>query len=138
MHIITHTVKTKASPQAVWHIWQDVTQWNTWDPGIEFSTLNGPFQTGTKGTLKPKGASLVQTQLTLVEPFTRFIDEAKLPLSCIRVTHFLTQKQGLTHVTHQIEMKGPLAFFFAFVIGRGMKKNLPHEMQALIKKAEAL
>ncbi len=41
-------------------------------------------------------------------------------------------------MTHQIEMTGPLAFFFAFVIGRSMKKNLPQQMAAMIKKAENL
>ena len=48
------------------------------------------------------------------------------------------ETNGKTHVTHQIEMTGPLAFFFAFVIGRNMKKNLPQEMKAMIKKAESL
>jgi hypothetical protein len=34
-----------------------------------------------------------------------------------------------TWVTHQIKMTGPLAFVFAYLIGRPMKKNLPQEMQ---------
>jgi len=136
--IIKHTVETTASPEAIWEILQDVTNWNTWDHGIEFSTLDGPFQHGTTGTLKPKGGPLLHTKLTAVETKKLFIDEVKLTLACIIVSHFLTESNGKTHVTHQIEMMGPLAFFFAFVIGRNMKKNLPQEMAALIKKAENL
>lgn len=138
MLIIKHTVETTASPEAIWEIWQDVANWNTWDHGIEFSKINGPFKAGTTGTLKPKGGPLVHTKLTYVEPYKKFIDEAKLTLGRIVVYHFLTESNGKTLVTHQIEMSGPLAFFYAIVIGRNMKKNLPQEMETMIKKAESL
>lgn len=138
MLIVKHTVKTTASPEAIWKIWQDVANWNTWDHGIEFSAIEGPFKTGTTGTLKPKGGPLVRTKLTFVVPYKMFVDEAKLPFARIIVSHFLNESNGSIYVTHQIEMVGPLAFFFAFVIGRNMKKNLPQEMEAMIKKAENL
>ncbi|MFI5342889.1 MAG: SRPBCC family protein [Chlamydiales bacterium] len=138
MLIIKHTEETVASPEAIWDIWQDVNNWNTWDHGIEFSTIHGPFKTGTTGVLKPKGGPLVHTKLTCVEPKKMFVDEAKLTFARIIMTHSLTESGGKTQVIHQIEMSGPLAFFFAFVIGRNMKKNLPQEMAAMIKKAENL
>ncbi|MBA2307246.1 SRPBCC family protein [Candidatus Dependentiae bacterium] len=136
MLIIKHTVETTASPQEIWNIWQDVANWNTWDHGIEYSTIDGPFQEGTTGTLKPKGGSLVHTKLTRVEPLKLFIDESKLPLARIIVSHYMNSSNGFTQVTHQIEMDGPLSFVFAFLIGRTMKKNLPQEMMAMVKKAE--
>lgn len=138
MLIIKHTEETTASPEAIWEIWQDVNNWNTWDHGLEFSTIDGPFKTGTTGRLKPKGGPLIQTKLTSVQPKKMFVDEAKMTLARIIVTHSLTESAGKTFVTHQIEMTGPLAFFFAFVIGRNMKKNLPQEMRAMVKKAESL
>lgn len=138
MLIIKHTVETTASPETVWKIWQDVSKWNTWDHGIEFSTINGPFQAGTTGTLKPKGGPLVHTTLTQVEPMKMFADEAKLPLTRIIVSHSLTESGGKTYVTHTIEMRGLLSFVFAFLMGRNMKKNLPQEMMAMIRKAESL
>ena len=136
MKIIKHTVETTASPAAIWAIWQDVSNWNTWDHGIECSSIDGPFQVGTMGTLKPKGGPLVHTRLTCVEPMKMFIDEASLPLTRIIVSHFMTESEGKTFVTHRIEMKGLLSFVFAFLIGRNMKKNLPKEMLAMIRKAE--
>lgn len=138
MLIITHTVETTTPPESIWEVWQDVTNWHTWDHGIEFSTIDGPFKVGTTGTLKPKGGPLVHTKLIAVEPKKMFIDEAKLSLARIIVSHSLTESNGKTQVTHQIEMTGPLAFFFAIVIGRNMKKNLPQEMEAMVKKAESL
>ena len=136
MLIIKHTVETTTSPEEIWDIWQDVSNWNTWDHGIEFSTINGPLREGTTGTLKPKGGPLVHTTLTAVESMKMFIDESKLPLTRIIVSHFMNRLNGKTQVTHQIEMNGPLAFVFAFLIGRTMKKNLPEKMRAMIEKAE--
>lgn len=138
MLVIKHMVETTASPETVWKIWQDVSNWNTWDHGIEFSTINGPFQAGTTGTLKPKGGPLVHTTLTQVEPMQMFVDEAKLPMTRIIVSHSLKESGGKTYVTHTIEMRGLLSFVFAFLIGRNMKKNLPQEMMAMVRKAELL
>ncbi len=138
MIIAEHSVETTVPPKAIWAIWQNVSEWNTWDHNIEHSRINGPFEAGTKGTLKPKDGPLVHTKLTRVEPYSMFSDEAKLPLARIIVTHTLSSRGKKTLVTHKIEMKGILAFFFAVVIGRNMKKNLPKEMIAMIKKAEQI
>jgi hypothetical protein len=138
MLIIKHTLETQASPAEIWQIWQDVKNWNTWDHGIEYSTIDGPFAEGVTGSLRPKGGPLLRTQLTRVEPLKMFVDETKLFLTRIIVSHFLTESAGKTWVTHQIEMTGPLAFVFAYLIGRQMKKNLPQEMRAMINKAESI
>lgn len=138
MLIIKHTVETTAPASVIWHIWQDVKNWHTWDHGIEYATNNGPFIAGSTGTLKPKGGPLVHTLLTHVEFMKMFVDESKLPFARIIVSHFLKVSSGITYVTHQIEMKGPLAFLFSYLIGRKMKKNLPQEMLTMIKKAENL
>lgn len=136
MLIIKHTVETTATPADIWEIWKDVKNWNTWDHGIEYSNIKGPFVKGAKGTLKPKGGPLVHTLLTHVEPMKSFVDESKLFLARIIVSHYMMEANSKTQVTHQIEMTGPLSFMFAYLIGRNMKKNLPQEMAAMVKKAE--
>lgn len=136
MLIIEHTVETKAPKAAIWALWEDVATWNTWDHGIEYSSIDGPFQEGTKGVLKPKDGPLVHTTLGRIEPMKLFVDEAKLPLTKLLFTHSMEEVEGKTRVTHRIEMKGLLAPLFAFLIGRDMKKNLPQEMMSMIKKAE--
>ena len=138
MLIIENTIETKVSPDTIWRIWEDVENWPSWDHGILSSKIDGPFQKGTSGVIKPKGGPAVKTRLLEVRQKECFIDEARLPLAKILVSHFLGTKKGKTQVTHRIEMKGPLAWFFAFVIGRGMKKNLPSEMESMVKKAEEI
>lgn len=138
MLIIKHTLETHVPVANIWQIWQDVQNWNTWDYNIEYSHIDGSFIKGTTGKLKPKGGPLVCTKLTCVEPMKMFVNESKLFLARIIVSHYLTESKHKTQVTHQIEITGPLAFLFAYLIGRTMKKNLPKEMRALIKKAESL
>ena len=125
MLVTKYTIETSASSATIWNIWQDVANWNTWDQGIECSILKGLFQTGSSGTLKPKGGPSLTFTLTLVEPLKTFIAESKLPFAQIIVSHFLKERQGKTFVTHQTEMKGPLAFLFAYLIGRNIKKTYP-------------
>lgn len=138
MLIIRHTVETSATREQIWHMWQDVANWKRWDHGIEYSSIEGPFQAGVRGVLKPKGGPLVKTQLTCVEPMSMFVDESTLFLGRIIVSHFIVEAKGKREVTHQIEMKGPLAFLWAYLIGRTMRKNLPQEMQAMVTIAEQL
>jgi len=54
MLIIRHTVETTATPTQIWQVWQDVENWNSWDHETESSRLDGPFQAGITGWLKPK------------------------------------------------------------------------------------
>ncbi|MBY0281418.1 MAG: SRPBCC family protein [Alphaproteobacteria bacterium] len=138
MLIIEHNLTTKASPEAVWSVWKDIPNWREWDHEIEWGQLDGDFKEGTTGKLQPKGGPVVPFVLKEVIPFKKFVDVSKLPLSRFIFTHTLQQVGQMTKVTHRIEMVGPLAFFFAFVIGKKMKKGLPLAMQSLIKKAESL
>lgn len=138
MLITEYTVETTADPQDLWSIWQDVTNWNTWDQNIEYSTINGPFTEGTSGILKPKEGPSVRIKITSIDPMTSFTCESKLPLCRIIVSHFLTVSKGKTKITHRFEIKGPLAFIFYHLIGHKIKKNLPEEMTAMTAQAENL
>lgn len=138
MLIIEHTEKTHASKEMIWSIWEDVENWNSWDHGLEFSTLDGPFKTGTTGTLKPKGGPVIKTTLTKVDPMNAFVDEAKLPLTTILMYHKIEEGNDNLKITNRVEMYGFFAPFYAILLGRDLKKNLPTEMRAMIKKAESM
>jgi len=138
MLIVERSVWTRALPEAVWQIWADVENWNSWDHGIEYSTLEGPFAVGTKGRLKPQGGPPVHTELTAVEFPRSFVDESQLPLTRIIVSHQMEREGSMTKVTHRVEMKGFLSPLFAILIGRKMKRNMLQEMEAMVRKAERL
>lgn len=138
MLIIKHTAETTVTPFHIWQILQDVENWNSWDHETEFSQIDGPFKTGTSGCLKPINGPLLKTLLTHVEPFKMFVQEAELFCAKAVMTHTITQSAGKTYVTFQTEIRGPLAFLFVWKIGNSIKKKIPLEMDAMLKKAKAL
>lgn len=135
MLIIKHTVETMATPSQIWKIWQDVANWNSWDEGIEFARLNGPFQAGSLGCIKPFDGPLLKTQLIKVVPNELFIQEAKLLWAKAVMTHSISLDNGITQVTFQTDIQGPLAFFYSCFIGNSIRKKIPVEMKAMLEKA---
>ncbi|HUD00775.1 MAG TPA: SRPBCC family protein [Rhabdochlamydiaceae bacterium] len=134
---VKHTVETTASPAVIWKIWEDVSNWKTWDADLEFSVIDGPFAEGTTGSMKHGGSPVVQTTLIKVVPLKSFVQIAKLPLARIIMNHDITEANGKTYVTFQLQFRGLLGLFFALHIGREKtKRGLITEMTEMVKKAE--
>lgn len=138
MLISKHTVETTATPAQIWRVWEDVETWKDWDHEIEFSRLNGPFKAGTTGCLKMRKSPIFKTQITQVEPLRRYVFEAKLFFARSVSISIIDQIVDKTYVTLQNEIRGPLAFLYALLIGRGIKEKTPNEMQQMLKKASNL
>jgi len=135
MLIVKHTVETKATPIQIWRIWQDVENWKTWDQEIELSRIDGPFQTGTTGCTKFVGTPLFKTLLTQVEPHKLVVQEAYLSFAKVISYQSMSHVAGKTQMTFQVEIRGPLSFFFACMLGRFIKKKIPIEMEEMLKRA---
>ena len=116
MLIIKHSIKTRAKPEAVWALWSQIETWPTWDHGIQEGKIEGPFVTGARGWLKPKGGPRVKFQLIDVHENKRFHDRSFLPLTQLDFIHTMEREGEFTVVTHHVEMKGLLTFIFSKVI----------------------
>ena len=138
MLIIKHSIKTKAKPEAIWLLWENVSQWPKWDHGIEASNLNGPFKLGSKGWLKPRGGPKVKFEMIEVTPLLKFHDRSYLPLTQLDFFHTIEHEGDCIIVTHEVEMTGWLTFLFSKVIGTGIKKDMPSAMEKLVRMAEEL
>lgn len=138
MRIVKHTLETKATPIQIWKIWEDVENWKTWDQEIELSRIDGPFQTGTAGCTKFVGTPLFKTRLTQVEPYKLVVQEAYLSFAKVISYQSISQVAGKTEVTFQVEIRGPLSLFYAWMLGRFIKKKIPAEMEEMLKRVEAL
>lgn len=138
MLIIKYTIETKATPTQIWKVWQDVKNWKNWDQEVELSRIDGPFQAGTTGCTKFVGTPLFKTLLTQVEPLKLVVQEAYLSFAKVVSYQSMSQVAGKTQVTFQVEIRGPLSFFFACILGRFIKKKIPTEMEEMIKRALAI
>lgn len=131
-----YTLITDASREAIWKTWADVENWPTWDKGVEWCRMSGAFQTGTSYTLKPVGGGAVQARITACEPLTRFADVSDLPLARLEFVHELHERPDGVHLTHRINITGPLTFLFAQVIGKSTAKEFPTTLANLVRVAK--
>ena len=124
MMILKHTLETTAPPAQIWRVWEDVETWKDWDHEIEFSQLDGPFKSGTHGRLKMLNSPILRGQITKCEPLRKYVFEVTLFLAKSVSTSSIDQISEKTYVTFQNEIRGPLAFFYMLIIGRGIKTCL--------------
>jgi len=132
------SLETSASPAAVWKIWSDTSTWPEWNPDVQSMTLNGPFATGTSGTMKTKQGTR-QVQLTEVVPGRSF----RLETTVIPLTRFAFECQvvagpaGKTTISQGIRVGGPLGGVVGGMMGPQIANTFPPLLQGLARKAES-
>jgi hypothetical protein len=134
---IQHSVLVSATPARLFALYADVRNWNRWDPDTKASHIDGPFQTGTKGSLTPTKGNTVPMLLTSVVPNCSFTAEAKIPLFRMVFEHELLPANGATEVVHRVSFSGALAFLLGRFIGAQLNKGLPVTLSKLKAAAEA-
>ncbi len=137
MKIVKHTVETKATREQIWKIWEDAENWKTWDEQIESSQIDGSFQTGTRGSTKFIGTPLLKTLLTLVQPYELVVQEAYLSFAKVISYQSMRQVGDKTEITFQVDVEGPLSLFYACILRRFIKKKIPLEMEAMLKRVSS-
>lgn len=104
----THTVEADVSATAIWSLYEDVQSWPHWDAQAELITRDGPFATGSSGTMKFRGQDPLNYRLTSVEPRREFVDETVVGEIVVRVSHRLEPlDDGLLRITYAAEIDGP-------------------------------
>lgn len=104
----THTAEADVSAEALWSLYEDVSTWPDWDAEAEWVTRDGPFATGTTGTMKFKGQDPLHYRLAKVDPGREFVDETPVGELTVRVSHLL-QPLGpeKVRITYTAEIDGP-------------------------------
>jgi len=104
----THSVETDVRPEAIWALYEDVTTWPSWDSQAERVIRDGPFQTGTTGTMKFVGQEPLAYRLAKVETPREFVDETAVGPLVVRVSHLLEPlPDGRTRLTYSADIDGP-------------------------------
>lgn len=131
---VEHRIKVAAAPGSIFHIYQDVENWHTWDPDTKRATLQGPFEVGSRGRLTPTKGNTVPMVLTKVVHDSCFTVESKIPLFHMVFEHELMPLQGMTEVIHRVTFSGPLTF----VLGRMLVKQLNSGLPVTLQRLKAL
>jgi hypothetical protein len=125
MLIKSVTKTTTKTASEIWAKYADVANWNTWDTDTEYSSLNGNFELGAIGKVKPKDSSEATFTITEFVEGKSFMVTCNLPLAQIKFNHIIDQKtDGSVDLTHSVELVGFLAPLWNLIIGNSLVKGL--------------
>ncbi|MGI8553996.1 MAG: SRPBCC family protein [Dehalococcoidia bacterium] len=128
-------VESAVTAEAVWQIWTDVEHWKTWNPQVLASKLNGPFEVGSTGMIKPKGAPKAAFTMIGVQPERRWANRTRLPLATLDYIHELQPAPTGISIRHCAQLSGPLSGLFGIVMGKKLKGDMPQAVRNLAQKA---
>lgn len=113
-----------APPERVWRIWSDVSTWPTWNPDVAAVALDGPFTTGTRGTMTTRSGGRHAITLEAVQPGRSFRLETNAVPGARFAFHCEIQPSGQgSLISQSITMRGPLAPVFSAMMGRRIAES---------------
>ncbi len=130
------TIEIDARKESIWKLWSDVENWNKWDAEVQQAKLNGKFETGTTGLLKPTNGPKSKFVIKSATFPIEFTTSSSLLLAKMDFVHKLTEKNGKLLLTHGVEIRGITTFLFSKVIGKKIIAELPKAMQSLSEMAK--
>ena len=137
-HLGSASVTSSASPSAFFARWADMATWPEWNLDTEWARLDGPFQTGATGQLKPTGGPEVSFVVESVVPETEFVDVSKLLGARLTFGRDVTTIEGGgCRVDVAVTIAGPLAWFWTRILGKGLRASLQPDLDRLCALVEA-
>ncbi len=135
--LATARVSSAAPASAFFERWADMATWPEWNLDTEWVRLDGPFQAGATGTLKPKGGPKVAFVVERLVRGREFVDVSKLFGARLTFAHLVTEKpDGGCTVDVTISMAGPLAPLWKLILGKGLVASVQPDLERLAAAAE--
>ena len=132
----SYTMETRATPDKIWGVWTDVTNWKTWDTGLKDANLKDAFGLKAKGSilsLEGRKSKFSIVEYTEGESYTM---KTKLPLGSLYVKRYLQREEGIIKFTHEVWFKGLTKGVFAKAFGGKFREMLPGVLQNVREIAE--
>lgn len=123
-------------PKKIFEIYADVSNWKIWDPDTKASSIDGPFQTGSRGRITPAKGMAVPMNFISVVPDKSFTVESRIPLFRMLFEHELNETAAGTEVVHRVTFSGALSFVLGPIVGNPLRTGLPVTLAALKRLAE--
>lgn len=133
---VEHGIAIAAPPETIFRIYADVQNWHTWDPDTKQATIEGPFQTGSRGRITPPKGMTMPMLFTEVAPGRCFTVESKIPLFRMLFEHELVPVAGATQVIHRVTFSGLLSVVLGPMLCRQLDAGLPVTLRNLKALAE--
>ncbi len=132
MWTVEHSIETDVARQAIWQAWAEVARWGEWNADIEHVELTGPFATGSRITMTPRGQDPVELRIADVVDNEQFVDEAEIAGTVFRTMHRIEAlDEDRVRVVYRLEATGPAAE----EIGPAITADFEDTLKALVKHA---
>ena len=109
----------------------DVGGWKNWDPGIEESSIDGPFASGAKGRVKLKKGPVIDIDIVEVKNPEWMAVEARVRLCHIRFEQNIIPAGRETKVNCKVMLTGPLSSLYGSMVGQKINVALQRKLASL-------
>ena len=133
---LRHSVIANANRQTVWEFVSNIDNLARIEgDAVESMTLDGPFQTGTRGATKMRGQEPTHWRLAEVEPPERATMEMELPGAVVRFAWAYEElSDGRTRLTQHLVLEGPGAEAYVPFMEEHFVGNIPKGMERLAEE----
>ncbi len=135
-HHFSFSISINSNKEHVWQILTDVKHWPDWDTELIEASINGQFEEGANGVLKPKTGPVLKFYISKVVPNLSYTIDVVMPVGKLIMKRSLICADSQVHFTDDIKFTGILKYLFGFALGRTFKKVLPDVMNNFKKIAE--
>ena len=139
-HHFWHSVTTSASPDDIWNVWTNVSEWHLWDKGLQSASLEGSFKLGAVGKLVSLNGTTSRFTITEFNDRRSYTFSTALPFARLNVQRFFESSSKKsspeTRFTHEVWFDGLLGGVFAILLGKNFMRLLPSVMEEVKRLAE--
>ncbi|MBV9281416.1 MAG: SRPBCC family protein [Chloroflexi bacterium] len=130
------SLETSAPPETIWRIWSDTATWPTWNPDIRAVSLDGPFASGTAGTMTT-GAGTHRIRLDQVVSGRSFdLVTSPVPATTFRFHCQVDPAPSGSRISQGVSMSGILAPLFSLLMGNRIAESFRPILAGLAREAE--
>ena len=138
IELATAHATSSAPPAEFFARWADMQTWPEWNTDTEWVRLDGPFESGSTGVLKPKGGPKVKFVIERLVPEREFVDTSKLVGARLVFDHRVERTDsGQTAVKIGVTLSGPLARIWNLILGKDISESVQPDLDRLVAVAEA-
>ena len=132
-----HVVECKADRNLAWQFWTNVSNWAVVDSSVESASLDGPFQSGAKGTTKPRGREPIRWQLEEVQEGRSAVVILPVQGAALRFAwRFEDSAARGTRITQRAAIEGEKAQNYIATVAPELETGIPQGMQKLAQTIE--
>jgi hypothetical protein len=136
---ITTARATSSAPSALFFDrWADMDSWPEWSTDLQWARLDGPFEVGSSGALKPARGPKTAFRIDQLDPGRTYVDVSRLPGARLTFSHITTElPDGGCQIDVSVTLAGPASWLWARILGSGMRASTQADLDRLVGVVEA-